>query len=160
MVEQTVVLRPQRCILCKACEVACARTHGGRARLKVVAQGVRGIPVLCQHCETAPCAEICYRSAIERVRETVVLHQQRCTGCGLCVVACPFGAIMVGEQGELPYKCDGCLSLSHESGNQRPVPVCVATCPSTALLWVSLPQGALLRRRESYHRGIGCALRE
>jgi Fe-S-cluster-containing hydrogenase component 2 len=52
-----------------------------------------------------------------------LLDEDLCTGCGDCVVACPFDAIWLDPISGLAFKCDLC------SGAVR----CVEVCPSKAL---------------------------
>lgn len=127
-----IFLKPNRCINCHACEIACEKTHGGIGHITVL-----NTPVFCRHCEIPPCVTSCYRDAIEMVNERVILRKDRCTNCGVCVFSCPFGAIMVKEVERngfkipLVHKCDGCIERSRV--NDRPV--CSATCPSGAIEW-------------------------
>ncbi|WP_343289962.1 4Fe-4S dicluster domain-containing protein [Ferrimonas balearica] len=56
-------------------------------------------PVLCRHCEDAPCAKVCPVTAITVSRDAVVVNESLCVGCTLCAIACPFGAIaMAGSR--------------------------------------------------------------
>lgn len=48
-----------------------------------------------------PCEEACAQRAIaigERIIDLPVLHEERCTGCGLCIAACPGQAIFVVDR--------------------------------------------------------------
>ncbi|MGC9084498.1 MAG: 4Fe-4S binding protein, partial [Anaerolineae bacterium] len=85
-----ILLRPERCILCYACEVACAREHGGQGNIWVVFADGGGVPLLCRHCERAPCITVCRTGALVREGNEVRLLPERCTGCELCLWACPF----------------------------------------------------------------------
>lgn len=127
-----IFIKPNRCINCHACEIACEKTHGGTSHVTVL-----DVPIFCRHCEIPPCVTSCYRDAIEIVDGRVVLKRDHCTNCGVCVFACPFGAIMVTEVEKngcrvpLVHKCDGCIERSGIGGR----PVCAATCPSGAIEW-------------------------
>jgi hydrogenase-4 component A len=50
-------------------------------------------PLLCRHCEEAPCANVCPVQAIKHQDNAIMLNESLCIGCKLCVIACPFGAI-------------------------------------------------------------------
>jgi len=50
-------------------------------------------PVLCHHCEDAPCLRVCPVAAISMAGGRVALNEQRCVSCKMCSLACPFGAI-------------------------------------------------------------------
>ena len=63
---------------------------------------------VCQHCDDPPCLEVCPEEAITRRPDgVVILDSGRCTGCGACRDACPYGAISFGEGGTA-YKCNLC----------------------------------------------------
>jgi Fe-S-cluster-containing hydrogenase component 2 len=89
MASWKIFINPERCIGCHACEMACEQTHGGISNIKV-----QCAPVFCRHCEVPPCVTACYRNAIEMRNGKILLIKDLCTNCGICVFACPFGAIM------------------------------------------------------------------
>jgi len=132
-----------RCIKCKACEVACKQWKGIKAdtiklrRVEEVTTGVfpevkrRFLSISCQHCAKAPCIEACPTKAIvKRPDGIVVVERDKCIGCRACLEACPFAAPQFGEDG-LMQKCDMCLDRI-ENGQS---PICAATCPTQALRW-------------------------
>jgi len=89
MASWKIFINPERCIGCHACEMACEQAHGGISNIKV-----QCAPVFCRHCEVPPCVTACYRNAIEMRNGKILLIKDLCTNCGICVFACPFGAIM------------------------------------------------------------------
>jgi len=112
-----------RCIGCRACEVACEREHFGKPHISVLpADGHAAVPLLCHHCSDAPCALVCYSGALSIAGDRVSFDPARCTGCGICSLACPFGVIWSDK---LAHKCDLCYPAE--------LPNCVATCPAQAL---------------------------
>ena len=96
----------ERCIGCKSCEVACKAEHGlgpGEYRNRVVwlSDSVRPsldfLTLACQHCERPACLRACpvTPKAIEKdpSNGVVRVNESRCTGCGECVITCPYGAV-------------------------------------------------------------------
>ncbi len=137
-----VLYRPERCILCHACEVACVREHGGRGSIWVVAYLGRGAAVACRHCELAPCVAVCPAGALERHDGRVDLEIEKCTGCELCLWACPFGAVEWDAEVRRVHKCDLCVGRQEEGLE----PACVLTCPSQALVRACVADFASRRR--------------
>ncbi len=111
-------------------------------------------PAPCMHCQNAPCANVCPVGATFQTPEGVVLiDQQRCIGCRLCMGACPYDRrffnwsepVQLPEVKSAPYdiysqmpaykgttmKCDLCID--HLSVGSWPM--CVDGCPQKAL-WV------------------------
>ncbi len=111
------------------------------ARLNVVRVGDLTAPIVCHHCESAPCAAACPTHALYNEGDRVVVRMERCIGCRGCVLACPYGAVNVisridsGNLGTLHIgaaqnatviKCDRCVD--REGG-----PACIEACTSKAL---------------------------
>lgn len=140
-----VLANTQDCLGCRACEVACVMAHNDEQhvltpgqfhpRIHVIEQNQHRSAVTCRHCEDAPCLQSCPNNAIRRENGSVQVNGQRCIGCKSCVVACPFGAMEMIDQGEnhtrhIAEKCDLCAS--RENG-----PACIDNCPSGALKLVT-----------------------
>ncbi len=146
----TILTRPERCLSCKACEIACAvsksRTRSlyeavyeeplpvKRIRLRRTPHGSEPAvrPEHCVHCRNAPCQRACRFDAIRKDVEsgTIVIVEENCRGCSLCAKACPFNVItMVRSRGKrrMALKCTHCAE--HQAG-----PACVRACPSKALV--------------------------
>ena len=49
--------------------------------------------VTCHQCEGAPCMTVCPEGAIVQERDRLHVDESRCTGCLLCALVCPFGAV-------------------------------------------------------------------
>ena len=93
-----ILADPARCLGCSTCMAACSVAHEEEGllsapRLTVARDADRVAPVACRHCETMPCAGVCPAQAISRVDSLVRVDEALCLGCGLCGLACPFGAI-------------------------------------------------------------------
>ena len=97
--EMEFFVDPHRCIGCRACEHACSEceTHKGRSmiHLEYVERGlsVQTVPVVCMHCHSPTCADVCPADAIKRSADGRVMtaRKPRCIACSNCVLACPFG---------------------------------------------------------------------
>ena len=132
----------ERCIGCKSCEAACKAEHGlgpGVYRNRVVWLGDPDRPALdfvtltCQHCERPACLRACpvNPKAIEKDTATGVVRvvAERCTGCGECVAACPYGAMGYDPIDHHAEKCDLC-SDRRGAGLS---PACATVCPASAI---------------------------
>jgi anaerobic selenocysteine-containing dehydrogenase/Fe-S-cluster-containing dehydrogenase component len=132
----------ERCIGCKSCEAACKAEHGlgpGENRNRVIWLGGENEPALdflalsCQHCERPACLRACpvNPKAISKDPATGVVSvaESRCTGCGECVVACPYGAMGYDRIDHHAVKCDLC-SERRETGLR---PACATVCPAGAI---------------------------
>jgi carbon-monoxide dehydrogenase iron sulfur subunit len=79
----------------------------------------------CRQCHHAECYYACPEDAIGIHPKTGarVIDESACTGCKLCMVACPFNMISFSRERNVALKCDFC------DGE----PQCVKFCPSGAL---------------------------
>ena len=86
----------------------------------------------CRQCDSPLCLAACPVRALERDHETgaVVVNQQLCLGCGLCVTACPVGGIRLATNCRTATKCDLC------GGD----PQCVQVCMAQALFFGDLDE--------------------
>jgi Fe-S-cluster-containing dehydrogenase component len=132
-------LDPSRCIGCQACVHACTEcdTHKGHSMIHLEyvdrAHSPQTVPVVCMHCESPTCAEVCPADAIKRTGDGVVqtARKPRCIACNNCVLACPFGVPKMRAELELMMKCDMCYDRT--SAGKRPM--CATVCPSGALFY-------------------------
>lgn len=135
----------RRCTGCFACETACENVHGSASRVFLAFARGLPTPLMCRHCENSPCAAVCPEQALVRHEsDGVVALKNRCTRCGWCAVACPFGVLTVTPFGlEGILKCDLCHSRRKDGKR----PACVLTCPTSAI--TDDPPSALKQRRQS-----------
>lgn len=138
-----IFVRLDRCMGCYTCEVACTVEHSRNKNLysaiserpvpkkRVYVEWVAPdgrIPVLCRHCEDAPCMHACISGAISRTDEGVVFtNADKCIGCWTCVMVCPYGVIGRHMEEHKAYRCDRCPD--------RQSPACVDACPTKALVY-------------------------
>ncbi|MDO4289718.1 MAG: 4Fe-4S dicluster domain-containing protein [Eggerthellaceae bacterium] len=160
-----VMSDPGLCIGCKTCMAACLTKHDvtgdvAKARLNLVTTLSVSTPIVCHHCEAAPCASVCPTHALYRDGNRVAVRAENCIGCRSCVMACPYGAVDVvvsdltarlgnlaikGVSHAAVIKCDLCVDRANG-------PACVAACPTSSLRLVDsddIEAEALRRRREA-----------
>jgi len=132
-----------KCLGCKSCEIACAVAHSAvqdllksikeekrsLPRKKVYSSKGKNFPVSCRHCEDPKCVMACMAAALTYDKEKgMVLHdEERCVGCWMCVMSCPYGAIRPNIKTKIPVRCDKC--------KDKDEPACVKACPTGAIIW-------------------------
>jgi Fe-S-cluster-containing dehydrogenase component len=144
---------PNRCIGCRACVQACGEcdTHRGHPMIHLEyvdrARSTQTVPVVCMHCESPTCAEVCPADAIKKEEDGVVLsaRKPRCVGCSNCVLACPFGVPKMESEYDLMMKCDMCYDRTSVGLK----PMCASVCPSGALFFGTRQQLAEQRPRSA-----------
>lgn len=137
----------ERCQGCNGCVVGCKNWHGDEAgepgRIKLI-DTMTGtfpdverwlFPLICMQCKYPACVAVCrFDACVADERGRIVINRDRCVGCGLCVLACPYGVRAMRTDGKASDGCDFCLDRVEE-GNP---PYCVATCPTGALIFGDL----------------------
>jgi Fe-S-cluster-containing dehydrogenase component len=130
---------PGRCIGCQACVQACSEcdTHKGHSMIQLDyidrTVSTQTVPVVCMHCDSPTCAEVCPADAIKRTADGVVqtARKARCIACNNCVLACPFGVPKMNTGMNLMMKCDMCYDRTSVGLK----PMCASVCPSQALFF-------------------------
>ena len=142
---KSIFVNPERCTACRTCEIACAVNRSSLSRRlpeaiyeavpplpRVRVEGVeaeKGFPIQCRHCEDAPCVDACPAGALYRDEGGLVLvHDERCIGCWMCIMVCPFGAPQPFRHFRKVLKCDQCKGME--------MAYCVESCPTHALMLI------------------------
>lgn len=128
-----IVVFQERCTACRECEMACSFQHENtfvpalsRIRVQDFYDEQFYLPMVCVHCADAPCATVCPTVAITREPTgQVKVHEDRCIGCKMCLLACPFGVMGFSPQKGIAHNCDFC------DGD----PQCVQFCVPNALAY-------------------------
>lgn len=145
-----IVVSPDKCTGCMACEMVCSLSMWGecnptRSAIRNIRSEVNAlvstIPVLCQQCQDAICAAVCPVEAITRSAQTgaMLIDEDKCLGCRRCVYSCPFGGVSVDSDSFRASKCNLC------NGD----PECCKICPKDALNYVRIDQINVFEKRRS-----------
>lgn len=136
----------EKCTGCRSCEMACSlksehMCNSELARIKVMKWEELGldVPMVCHQCKNPPCEAVCPKAATHRDEQTdaMVIDYDRCIGCQLCMLACPFGAINVDPFDGKVTKCNLC------GGD----PICVKFCETEAIRYITPDKIDYMRRR-------------
>ncbi len=128
------------CLACRSCEIACALAHSSSGNLTLalaetpvprrrvgLRSGHDGLEAdRCQQCDEPLCVFACKSGALGRdiVTGRTTLDEERCVGCAMCLMVCPFGPRLDPARHRV-VRCDACVD--------RETPACVVACPTRAL---------------------------
>lgn len=148
MEEKAIVFDSVLCTGCMRCMTTCSTYNFGatslaKSRIHIVRHEGHAITKIdeedelifealsCQQCDKPYCMAFCPTKAIELDTElkAMKINYDKCIGCRMCIVGCPFGAVRYNTAISRPYKCELC------EGD----PQCVKFCPTGALQY--LPKG-------------------
>ena len=133
--QKSLNIDPGKCTGCLQCEMACSYEHTGafnpsRSFIKVFTFHDEGrfAPYTCTQCEEAWCQRACPVDAIsvDLTTGAKVIADDKCVGCKVCTIACPFGTVNYSQATGKVVKCDLC------GGD----PQCVSACPTEAITYV------------------------
>jgi len=130
-----VSVNPSKCVGCSICEFVCALEKEGdpnplKSRIRVIRLNpILNLTVTCRFCENPPCIRACPRDAIKQSEKggILLIDENKCDGCVLCIQACPYGGMMLHPEKGVVMACDLC------NGE----PKCIEYCPEEALELVS-----------------------
>lgn len=162
-VELAKLIDISKCIGCKACQIACQEWNDLRDTVgrnvgvydnpaDLTAQSwtimryaeVESAPGKlqwlirkdgCMHCSDPGCLASCPApGAIVKYSNGIVdFHQENCTGCGYCIIGCPFNIPRISAEDGKAYKCTLC-SDRVAVGTE---PACAKVCPTGAIVFGS-----------------------
>ena len=121
--------------------------------------GSQFVPTPCMQCQNSPCVNVCPVGATFATPEGVVLiDQERCIGCRLCMAACPYDRRFftwgtpptppeslladyhpehqIPAQRGTVMKCDFCPDMARAGK----LPYCAQTCPTNAIYYGDLEE--------------------
>lgn len=121
--------------------------------------GTQFIPTPCMQCQNPPCVNVCPVAATFSTPEgTVLIDQQRCIGCRICMEACPYDRrffnwgspplppealfLDYGAEHQSPayrgtvMKCDFCPDMARAGR----LPYCAQACPNDAIWYGDLEE--------------------
>ncbi|MHA1917980.1 MAG: 4Fe-4S dicluster domain-containing protein [Candidatus Ranarchaeia archaeon] len=135
MVARLYVLH-EKCVGCEACSLACSfektekfNRHTARIQVENLWDEGIALPNVCVQCERPACVLVCPvkpKKAITKHKDGIIrIDPELCTGCKLCMRACPYDAIFLPKGEKIPIKCDLC------DGE----PACVSSCIPGALIY-------------------------
>jgi Fe-S-cluster-containing dehydrogenase component len=154
MGKKSFLIDADKCTACQLCVVACKDEHVGSEyspwtkpqpetghfwidvlsleRGRIPRVRATHLPLLCQHCENAPCISACPEGAIKRRDDGLVwIDPATCTGCGRCQEACPYDVIYMNADLGIAQKCTGCAHRVDEGA----LPRCAEVCPHDAIVF-------------------------
>ncbi|HIJ60699.1 MAG TPA: 4Fe-4S dicluster domain-containing protein [Nitrospirae bacterium] len=160
MAKKALLITPELCIGCRACQVACKswnhlpadKTQNSGSyenpgdlsptlynkiryvELPSETNAVRWLFVSqrCMHCEDAGCIKICPApGALYKRQDGIVgYNQDKCIGCKLCIAGCPFDIPRYNQNGKIS-KCNFCEDRIVNNLS----PACAKTCPTGSITY-------------------------
>ena len=84
--------------------------------------------------------------------DAVLLDQEKCVGCNMCVMACPYGVITPTKKDgkKVASKCDLCV----DEVTGEAAPACVLICPNEALTFDEIDEnGKVVEKEDTFIGG-------
>jgi formate dehydrogenase iron-sulfur subunit len=180
MARKALLISPELCIGCRACQTAC-KSWNQLPATKTVNKGtfenppdltpnlynrIRYVEVpsetnmvrwlfvsqRCMHCEDAGCIKICPApGALFKTKEgAVAFNKDKCIGCKLCVAGCPFDVPRYDENNKVS-KCHLCSDRIAEGLS----PACAKTCPTGAIAYGDRDELMAKAKKAGYEKLYG-----
>jgi formate dehydrogenase iron-sulfur subunit len=180
MARKALLISPELCIGCRACQTAC-KSWNQLPATKTVNKGtfenppdltpnlynrIRYVEVpsetnmvrwlfvsqRCMHCEDAGCMRICPApGALFKTKEgAVAFNKDKCIGCKLCVAGCPFDVPRYDENNKVS-KCHLCSDRIAEGLS----PACAKTCPTGAIAYGDRDELMAKAKKAGYEKLYG-----
>lgn len=128
------------CYGCQTCQVACKSEQrtAPAVSLRRVRQFDTDNPAThatlsmgCNHCEHPQCLANCPAGAYTKLENGIVYQDHnKCIGCRMCIMACPYGVPQYDPEEGKTSKCSYCKERT-EKGLK---PMCVESCPGGNLV--------------------------
>ncbi|MAF49923.1 MAG: carboxypeptidase regulatory-like domain-containing protein [Rhodospirillales bacterium] len=169
MSKWNLIVDVANCTNCNVCVLACHDEHVGNAfpgyaeempkhghkwiNIKAKERGaapmidIAFVPVMCQHCDDAPCMEKAENGAIsKRADGIVIIDPQKAKGQKQLIDACPYGAIWWNEEKEVPQHW---IFDAHLLDDGWKEPRAVTVCATAALRAVKADDAAFKKTIEA-----------
>ncbi len=180
MGRKALLISPELCIGCRACQVACKSwqqlpadktkntgsyenpgdlTPNLYNKIRFVEVPSQENPVRwlfvsqrCMHCDDAGCMKICPApGALYKTKEGIVaFNKDKCIGCKLCVAGCPFDVPRYDEKGKIS-KCNLCEDRVAENM----IPACAKTCPTGSIKYGDWDEMVASSKKAGYEKLYG-----
>lgn len=132
---KALVMIAENCTNCSQCEMMCSYELTGafnapKSRINIFSFETpdHNVPFTCIQCEEAWCMHACPVQAIteDPITGAKIVSEDRCVGCKVCTIACPYGTINYDFDSGKVTKCDLC-------GGE---PACAKVCPQDAIHFI------------------------
>ena len=144
----------ESCTGCRICEMVCSLKWEGEgvnptlSRIKIISCPDKGVfvPRFCRLCRNPSCVSSCPKEALSQEPETgvIIVDEDKCVGCGLCVEACEFGGISSHPEKNSVMTCDLC------GGD----PLCVKYCMNETLVFLKPDEYRNFKNRSSIDKTV------
>jgi benzoyl-CoA reductase subunit BamC len=135
-IRKRITIHANKCIGCRACELACAAFHAKpryssinptRSRIQIIKDPLKDIylPVYAGEYTAAECTS----------RNKYILDGKEYSNCDFCRASCPSRDLFKEPDSGLALKCDMC-----EDTPPLKVPKCVEWCPNGSLIYEEIEE--------------------